>query len=169
MSVTSLINYLPHASHLKHGYDVILFDPLRGIPSLNISVEDTVLGAGFWECPSLELALLGEEVMSDLSCPPFVRLRVQGVGISLRSQRCAFSSVGLRRLITAISKLWITSGSGGVVSPARPVKTGQSALVLRHIFQSSLTSSEQRTLSRTRQWLPRHAFRGRGMCTIIWR
>jgi hypothetical protein len=79
---------------------------LRVMPNLNISVEDTVLGAGVGEGPPLDLALLGEEVMSGLSCPePFAGVRVHGVLISFRSQRCAPSSVGLRRLMRGISML----------------------------------------------------------------
>ena len=75
-------------------------------------MEDTVLGTGFWEWPLLDLALLGEELMSGLSCPAFVRVRVQGASTSLRSQRCAVFSVGLRRLIRGASKVGITSRRG---------------------------------------------------------
>jgi len=78
---------------------------LRGIPNLNISVEDTVLGTGRL---LLEVALPGmpgEEGMSGPSCSPFVNLRVQGTFVSLRSQRCAVSSVGRRRLMRGTSEL----------------------------------------------------------------
>lgn len=41
---------------------------LRGKPNLKISVEDTVLGTGFFEALSLAQALLGEELFSGLVC-----------------------------------------------------------------------------------------------------
>jgi len=97
-----------HTFQLQHHSDTIPEADvylLRVMPNLNISVEETVLGAGVGEGPSLELALLGEEVMSGLNRPLFAGLRVQGAFISLRSQRCAPSSVGLRRLVIGISKL----------------------------------------------------------------
>jgi hypothetical protein len=109
------------------------------MPNLNISVEDTVLGTGLWECPSLELALLGDEVISDLSCPAFAILRVQGMLISLRNQRCADSSVGLRRANTGISRLLISLGCGRIVSLAWSMSEQVSHICLVTLSTSKFT------------------------------
>ena len=109
-------------------------------------MEDTVLGTGFWEWPLLDLALLGEEVMSGLSCPAFVRVRVQGASTSLRSQRCAVLSVGLRRLIVGTSKAGVASKRGCLESSMRSMNEQSQSIVTYLVFlqtgQSSLTSSK---------------------------